>query len=208
MSDIFSERLTSLRKERRISQKEAAAYFGISQALLSHYENGIRQCSTDFLIKAAQFYSVTTDYLLGISSSKTASDESISLAHPGDGKLSYETLSRAFKVLCRHLESGTEKNNAKDFSAPCMYLYKAILQGIAVGKLPSSWLRIDSVSAARELIKTVNLLNLNQPVSADEKISLSRTDEAVPQCIQTVTHEAERIFTDLGSQMLDRMSIY
>ena len=38
---------------------------GISQALLSHYEKGIRECGLDFLVKIADFYGVTTDFLLG-----------------------------------------------------------------------------------------------------------------------------------------------
>ena len=37
----FNRILTLLRKERGITQKEAAAHLGVSQALLSHYEKGI-----------------------------------------------------------------------------------------------------------------------------------------------------------------------
>ena len=42
MSSDFSRSLTLLRKEKGISQRAAAKELGISQALLSHYENGIR----------------------------------------------------------------------------------------------------------------------------------------------------------------------
>jgi len=59
--------LTKLRHERGLSQKRAADDLGISQALLSHYENGVREPKLDFLIRASQYYDVTTDYLLGIS---------------------------------------------------------------------------------------------------------------------------------------------
>lgn len=38
---------------------------GISQALLSHYEKGIRECGLDFLVKTAEYYDVSCDYLLG-----------------------------------------------------------------------------------------------------------------------------------------------
>ena len=44
MKSEFSRVITLLRKEKNISQKQAAAELGISQALLSHYENGIREC--------------------------------------------------------------------------------------------------------------------------------------------------------------------
>ena len=63
----FNRILTLLRKERGITQKEAAKSLGISQALLSHYEKGIRECGLEFLTKVAAFYSVSCDYLLGIS---------------------------------------------------------------------------------------------------------------------------------------------
>ena len=62
----FSEILSKMRKERGVSQKKAAADLGISQALLSHYEKGIRECGLDFVIKCSKYYGVTTDYLLGV----------------------------------------------------------------------------------------------------------------------------------------------
>lgn len=65
MNSDFPRIITLLRKERGISQKNAAAALGISQALLSHYEKGIRECGLDFLVKAADYYNVSCDYLLG-----------------------------------------------------------------------------------------------------------------------------------------------
>ena len=65
MKTDFPRVLSLLRKEKGISQKEAATEHGVSQALLSHYEKGIRECGLDFLIRAADFYGVSADYLLG-----------------------------------------------------------------------------------------------------------------------------------------------
>lgn len=65
MNSDFSRVLTLLRKERNTSQKKVAADLGISQGLLSHYEKGKRECGLDFLVKAADYYSVSCDYLLG-----------------------------------------------------------------------------------------------------------------------------------------------
>ncbi len=70
MSTVFAARITSLRKERGMSQKEVALSLGVSQALLSHYEKGVRECGLDFVLKCAEFYNVTTDYLLGRQNSK------------------------------------------------------------------------------------------------------------------------------------------
>ena len=44
MNAAFPRMMILLRKERGISQKQAAADLHISQALLSHYEQGIREC--------------------------------------------------------------------------------------------------------------------------------------------------------------------
>ena len=65
MNSDFPRVLSLLRKEKGISQKEAANELGVSQALLSHYEKGIRECGLDFLVRAADFYGVSADYLLG-----------------------------------------------------------------------------------------------------------------------------------------------
>lgn len=67
MNSHFPRIITLLRKEKNISQKKAATDLGISQALLSHYEKGIRECGLEFLVKTATYYNVSCDYLLGIS---------------------------------------------------------------------------------------------------------------------------------------------
>ena len=65
MSTDFSRTLSLLRQEKGLSQRKAAAALGISQALLSHYENGIREPGLGFVVKACDFYRVSADYLLG-----------------------------------------------------------------------------------------------------------------------------------------------
>ena len=66
----FPKVLAKLRRQKGISQKKAAEELGISPALLSHYENGIRECGLDFLLRIADYYSVSCDYLLGKSDIK------------------------------------------------------------------------------------------------------------------------------------------
>ena len=65
MKEEFSKRLTLLRKERGITQKQAAQDLGVSQALLSHYEKGIRECGLEFVARVCEYYKVSADYLLG-----------------------------------------------------------------------------------------------------------------------------------------------
>lgn len=68
----FPRILTLLREERGLSQKTVAADLGISQPLLSHYEKGIRECGLDFVVKAADYFDVTCDYLLGRTAQRKA----------------------------------------------------------------------------------------------------------------------------------------
>lgn len=65
MNKNFPRIITLLRKERGLSQKQVATDLKISQALLSHYEKGIRECGLDFVVKTADYYKVSCDYLLG-----------------------------------------------------------------------------------------------------------------------------------------------
>ena len=74
MSTSVSTRLVSLRKEKNLSQKEAAIELGVSQALLSHYEKGIRECSLDFVVKVSRYYGVSCDYLLGLTEKSPEND--------------------------------------------------------------------------------------------------------------------------------------
>ena len=65
MANEFPRMVTLLRKERGLSQKKVALDLNISQALLSHYEKGIRECGLDFMVKIADYFDVSCDYLLG-----------------------------------------------------------------------------------------------------------------------------------------------
>ena len=64
MDRTFPETLSALRRERNISQRQAARDLGISQALLSHYENGAREPGLAFVCRACDYYGVSADYLL------------------------------------------------------------------------------------------------------------------------------------------------
>lgn len=65
MTERFNEILSRLRREKGVSQRQAAAALGISQALLSHYEKGVREPGLVFLAQACEYYGVSADYILG-----------------------------------------------------------------------------------------------------------------------------------------------
>ncbi len=60
-------RLKDIREDRDITQKEIADYLHIKQNTYSQYESGKRQLPIEALIALADYYHVTTDYLLGVS---------------------------------------------------------------------------------------------------------------------------------------------
>ena len=65
MNAVFAQRLAQLRRAAGVSQRQAAADLNVSQALLSHYEKGIREPGLDFVVRAADYYNVPCDLLLG-----------------------------------------------------------------------------------------------------------------------------------------------
>ncbi len=88
MSSEFSRTLSLLRKERGVSQRTAAADLGVSQALLSHYENGIREPGLAFVVRACDYYHVSADFMLGRTLSREGSmltsEEILNAAEPGN----------------------------------------------------------------------------------------------------------------------------
>ncbi len=58
-------RIRDLREDRDLTQKQLAQMLGMSQTGYSKYETGENDIPTAVLIKLADFYQTTTDYLLG-----------------------------------------------------------------------------------------------------------------------------------------------
>ena len=65
LSDMLYRRLRDLREDRDLLQKDVAKHLNCSQVCYSRYESGKRDIPTDVLIKLADYYGVSTDYILG-----------------------------------------------------------------------------------------------------------------------------------------------
>lgn len=63
-------RIKELREKRGIIQAILAAELGITQQMLSKYERDITSIKVDVLKKLAEYFCVTTDYILGVSDVK------------------------------------------------------------------------------------------------------------------------------------------
>ena len=71
---MFQERLKSMRLEAKLTQKELAEKLKIGQNTYSYWEKGIRKPVGENLNKLANFFNVSTDYLLGNTDNRNASN--------------------------------------------------------------------------------------------------------------------------------------
>ena len=140
MSAEFSARLSTLRKDRDVSQKQAAIDLEVSQALLSHYEKGIRECSLDFVKRCAHYYGVSADYLLGLSDHPHGGGElSFFDELETDSSFSEKTTLRALVSLGQNAEAAGETQGGffADYFALAIARYIAAVKGDRENALPA-----------------------------------------------------------------------
>ena len=77
------DKLLELRKSRNITQQRLAVDLGIDQASISSYEGGKYLPTVEVLVKLADYFGVSTDYLLGLSEIKNP------LIHPVNKQTAY-----------------------------------------------------------------------------------------------------------------------
>lgn len=65
ITKIFATKLKELRTEKHVSQAKLSAELNITQPVISQWENATRTISIYDLVKLADYFGVTTDYLLG-----------------------------------------------------------------------------------------------------------------------------------------------
>jgi transcriptional regulator with XRE-family HTH domain len=69
---LLSKRLEQLRSEKGMSQAEVAKILHMTQQAIDNYERGVREPKGGILVRLAQFYNVTLDYLYGLSDNRQA----------------------------------------------------------------------------------------------------------------------------------------
>ncbi len=62
---VYLRRLRDLREDKDLKQTDIANMLGIQQTVYSRYERGFQNIPLEFLIVLADFYDVSTDYILG-----------------------------------------------------------------------------------------------------------------------------------------------
>lgn len=64
------ERIRNLREDKDLTQKQLGEFLNMSQTGYNQYETGKNDIPTKILIKLAEFYNTSVDYLLGITNEK------------------------------------------------------------------------------------------------------------------------------------------
>lgn len=181
-----------------MSQKEAARKLGISQALLSHYEKGIRECGQDFLLRAADFYGVTCDYLLGRSTSKTGFYEEFSAKTPlpEDNELSAMTAFRAAATVRENLSA--EATRAFDMFL-AMNTYLGLVNAVKGGYLPKNWAEGD-LSRLTPAMENY-MFSLVSP-GLETKPYEGKLDNGTepPACVRTVAESVTKFMKNISKE--------
>ena len=189
----FASILSQLRKERGISQKKAATDLGISQALLSHYEKGIRECGLDFVIRCSEYYGVTTDYLLGVSKSRNGLDiDALTDSEDDDSEFSIFTLGKATKYLLDLVATGSDEGALKyisDYYTLCVY--RGAITLAKAGMLPKEMFRLD-YTLGRELASAALSIEDARFVFIEDK-SRTGSDLGEKTALHSLIEKAEDI---------------
>ncbi len=190
MSTSVSNRLVSLRKEKNLSQKEAAAALEVSQALLSHYEKGIRECGLDFLCRASAFYDVSTDYLLGITDTKMMSDALFVEGEiPQDSEVRMSTIFRSSVYLLDKLGAFGRNFSKKIRTIYVLTIYKIYLVALAQGALPAHEL------AKKDLVPYLSSTTIDNIINSlvFEGDAKPKRNEQLPKAMDTIIREATSV---------------
>lgn len=182
---VFPRRLTEERKKKKISQKQAAKDLGISQALLSHYENGVRECGLSFVVKAANYYGVSCDYLLGNSRSTIKVDSSRKIEDiPEDAYMSSETIVRAALSIAGKVVKDKELVEFMKYIY-ALATYFMLFGAIKKGVLPVSWLGGETLNPNRVTYLASTLPSAVEKLEADSG-KLIKDKEHIPASVSTI----------------------
>ena len=200
MERNFSVVLAELRKEKGLSQKEAAAKLGISQALLSHYEKGIRECGHSFLIRVADFYGVTCDYLLGKTTERNDIPAVVSnlLSFNDDFAPTSKTFIKAAMILREAMNDSEKISGLRLDMVLAISIYRLLLIQAGAGNIPKNW--AGRAYADGKVICTGAYLNIIDSANyAAFKITPAKKpvpDEPVPEAVETLVRMVEDFIFD------------
>ncbi|KIU13260.1 helix-turn-helix domain-containing protein [Bacillus amyloliquefaciens] len=122
---MLGDRLKELRESRKLTQDKLAEILGISRGTYAHYEINKRKPDYDMLIKLADYYGVTTDFLLRGESQEAQDnifneearrilEDPDTLVAAADGKITASILEAAQRIIADQLKSGRQPGDIKN----------------------------------------------------------------------------------------------
>lgn len=190
MSTKFAARISGLRKERGISQKKAASDLGISSALLSHYENGIRECGLDFVRKISSYYHVSSDYILGLTEERGRESE---------GGTTLETLHYTACFLDEKLRELPDDSMRENFESLFMLtVYRAL--SLCMTDENKDMFRYAPITA--DFLTEAIMAQLRK-TPAEEIPNVSKDE--IPPCVQEMIDKAETYVEEMSKKILNKI---
>lgn len=101
---MLGKKIAELRKKQKLSQYDLAERLGFSRGKLANYEQGQREPDYDTLKKIADFFEVSTDYLLG----RTEKKELLSNIAPNLSKKEERDIAKDLEKTLEQLENSEE----------------------------------------------------------------------------------------------------
>ncbi len=196
--ESFNERLIELRTEKGISQKTAAIDLGVSQALLSHYEKGIREYSLSFLCKAAEYYGVSADYILKRTSSRTGVVSEESGDVESDNKFNTPTIYRAALMANERMNAGSSDAGELSDIVYAVTTYRILNAAAQKGYIPKRWFSVDSRYAQTLSLAATEFYLKDFP---EKNVTARRYGGPEPKSIETVIKGVESILKKLSANI-------
>ncbi|MEC2197805.1 helix-turn-helix transcriptional regulator [Bacillus subtilis] len=116
----FSTKLKKLRLEKKMKQQEVADKLGIARTTYASYEQGKREPDHETLIKIAEYYDVTIDFLLrgesqeALEEARRILEDPDTLVAAADGKITASILEAAQRIIAEQLKSGRQPGDIKN----------------------------------------------------------------------------------------------
>lgn len=192
----YSERLVELRTEKGLSQKAAALELGVSQALLSHYEKGIREFNLDFLCRLCEYYDVPADYVLGRTDSRSGLNSTELEDRKEDTVFNTRTIYRAAVQTHERMDAGSSQ--AGDY-ADIIYavtIYRILYAAAQKGYIPKRWFTMQP-KYAQAIAMSIAEIYLND--FPEKTVTARRYGGPEPKSIEAVIKGIENLLRKTAS---------
>lgn len=198
MNTNFNKRLVELRTEKGLTQKDAAADLGVSQALLSHYEKGIREYSLAFLCKAAEYYNVTTDYILGITDSRSGLNSAALEDRDEDSIFNTNSIYRAAIMTHERMNAGSFQAGEYADILYATTIYRTLFAAAQKGYIPKRWFSLPPRYAQAVCLSLVEAHLDDFP---EKTVNARRYGGPEPKSIEAVIKGVESLLSKMANSI-------